>query len=756
MTASQESDAPEPSGASYERRSEASEGVPVQRVPIGKKFAVRLTIGVVAAALCLVAIPQAIWTARLEAPQYKGPRALHITAYGDRLVGDICELNDLNHYIGMKPLGEPEVPCGSVSLGRGKNIVGRIAPEMALWLPSAIVAAGAALVAMLTKRRWLRVLSLVFMWGLPVGVLFMTQVHLHIFGHDLDPAAAFHPKPFTPHVLGPSKIYQFDVDARLGAGMIMVIAAAALVTFGSWLVSKSYTWITGRAAVVLALVLVSVAGVAPSRSFAQGSSDPLGTAAGVRTSLGQTADGDAQRRGADLAARLATARDGDTVAIASGTYRGNFVVPAAVHLVGEGRPVLDGGGAGTVLTLTKTAKGASVKGLRLVGTGPGPTGTPTGLRVESDDAVVEDVEVADSYMGIQVVGANGVHVRGSSIEGFAQGGVEGELHATGGEADLTGIDRGGSGSTPQTMRGDAITLANTTGAVLEDNDIEHARDGVYMTFASDTVIRHNRVHNSRYAIHAMYADHLTSEDNYFAGNLAGSILMYGGPFELTRNTIIESKSPATGFGIVLKDGAGATITDNVIASNRVGIKVDNGGATGLSSAPASVRANTIGMNQVGIEVMSSARAVFSENSLVENTVQVVVDGKAPDVTWSLDGAGNYWSSYKGYDASGDGIGDVAYIQGGSIANILTKSPVMMSLASGPAFRILQAVEDRWAPEHPVARDDFPLMSRRSPAVDESLRPSSAPGWFGVSGLLLALGSGAALVLARRPRRTLDV
>ncbi len=187
-----------------------------------------------------MAIPLPLWSARLEAPQYQGLRVLRVTAYGDRLVGDICEINGLNHYIGMKPLGEPRVPCGSAELGRGENTVGRIAPEMILWLPAAVLSAVAVLVAAATSFRWLRRLSLVYVWGLPIGVLAMTQYRLYIYGHTLDRAAAFRPKPFTPLVLGPSKIYQFNVLALPGVALVLVVMAAALVTFGPTLVKKHF------------------------------------------------------------------------------------------------------------------------------------------------------------------------------------------------------------------------------------------------------------------------------------------------------------------------------------------------------------------------------------------------------------------------------------------------------------------------------------------------------------------------------------
>jgi copper chaperone NosL len=40
----------------------------------------------------------------LEAPQY--PNGLFLTAYVNHLTGDVREIDGLNHYIGMRPLGE--------------------------------------------------------------------------------------------------------------------------------------------------------------------------------------------------------------------------------------------------------------------------------------------------------------------------------------------------------------------------------------------------------------------------------------------------------------------------------------------------------------------------------------------------------------------------------------------------------------------------------------------------------------------------
>jgi nitrous oxidase accessory protein len=469
------------------------------------------------------------------------------------------------------------------------------------------------------------------------------------------------------------------------------------------------------------------------------------------TPFGGEDDAAAAQAGTELMARLAAAKSGDTLVLAAGRYLGNFVIERGISLIGEGRPILDGGGRGTVLTIDVAAHGATVRGLRLVASGDGPLDTPSGLRIFADDVTAQDIEIADVYMGIQVMGATGAHVIGNSIASFADGAVTNELHATGGEVDATGIAHTEHDSKSDRLRGDGITLGNTADAVVTGNTVTDVRDGIFLSFASDTELGGNRVTDSRYAVHGMYAERLLVNENYFDGNLAGAILMYGGPFEVRSNTILHSSSPATGFGLVLKDGSGATIVDNVIVFNRVGIKLDNGGATSSTSAPAVIRTNTIAMNQVGVQIMQASRGSFATTRFAENTVQVVTDGEVPNIEWSVAETGNFWSNYRGYDSDGDGVGDVDFVDGGSISSALTRSPVMISLAAGPGFRLLQAIQDRWASDDPVVRDRHPLVDMESPVVIRELRPERVSAWFGVFGGFMALFAAGALVWGRRRR-----
>ena len=84
------------------------------------------------------------------------------------------------------------------------------------------------------------------------------------------------------------------------------------------------------------------------------------------TPVGGEDDAAAAQAGSELMARLAAAKSGDTLVLTAGRYLGNFVIERGISLIGDGRPILDGGGRGTVLTIDVAAHGATVRGLRLV------------------------------------------------------------------------------------------------------------------------------------------------------------------------------------------------------------------------------------------------------------------------------------------------------------------------------------------------------------------------------------------------------
>lgn len=171
---------------------------------------VRVASGLSATALLLLAMRLPIWQAQFRAPQY--PEGLDVVAYGNKVEGDLEEIGELSHYVGMPAF----------------NFVGM--PEMKLWPLVIVIAIAAAVVAVVTRRRWLRRLACAGLWLIPVGALADVQYRLWQTGHGLDPTAAIRVSPFTPRVVGPTSLMNFTINGLPGMALVLIAVAAALVT----------------------------------------------------------------------------------------------------------------------------------------------------------------------------------------------------------------------------------------------------------------------------------------------------------------------------------------------------------------------------------------------------------------------------------------------------------------------------------------------------------------------------------------------
>ncbi len=159
--------------------------------------------------LLLVSIFLPYWSMTLHAPQY--PKGLHLHAYVNRVEGAVREIDGLNHYIGMKPLGE------AAKLEKALGIWSIIA--MVLFIE------GASFI----HSRWavLLVLPAVLF---PLGFLLDLHYWLAAFGQNLDPHAplSHSVKPFVPPVLGEGVIGQFKTTAEMAIGLWLAWTSAAL------------------------------------------------------------------------------------------------------------------------------------------------------------------------------------------------------------------------------------------------------------------------------------------------------------------------------------------------------------------------------------------------------------------------------------------------------------------------------------------------------------------------------------------------
>ena len=166
-----------------------------------------------AALLLLASLLLPYWVLRLDAPQF--PDGLNITAYVNRLAGDVVEIEGLNHYVGLGSFDD-----GAVF-------------ERSIAIAAIIMLAGLLLAALYVHSRWVLVLA---MPALLFPLIFMAdlQYWLWTYGHSLDSSAPLADAvgEFTPPIFGPATIAQFETLALPGLGFVLAVVASGLVAAG--------------------------------------------------------------------------------------------------------------------------------------------------------------------------------------------------------------------------------------------------------------------------------------------------------------------------------------------------------------------------------------------------------------------------------------------------------------------------------------------------------------------------------------------
>jgi hypothetical protein len=172
---------------------------------------------VLAAAALVASLFLPLWRISLVAPQYQEGLSLHIYTY--KLIAgnngqDLHEINNLNHYIGMKAIEQADFI------------------EMR-WVPFALgvfilLALRAAAIGIMRGVVDLLVLFLYFT-AFSLGSFYY---RLYTYGHELDPRAPMTIEPFTPVMIGEQQIANFvqasypDVGAiTLGLFPLLLMAA---------------------------------------------------------------------------------------------------------------------------------------------------------------------------------------------------------------------------------------------------------------------------------------------------------------------------------------------------------------------------------------------------------------------------------------------------------------------------------------------------------------------------------------------------
>jgi nitrous oxidase accessory protein len=427
----------------------------------------------------------------------------------------------------------------------------------------------------------------------------------------------------------------------------------------------------------------------------------------------------------DLQPLIDAAEPGSTVTLEPGLYRGNVVIDKPLTLIGRDWPVIDAAGTGNVIEVT--APDVTIEGVVLLSTGDSLDQENAGVSSNSAPRIVVRGNRFEDVLF-------GTFLRKSPDSVIADNDV--------GAKDL---DLG--------RRGDGIRIWESPRTLIEGNTVIGGRDSVFW-FSDGVIVRNNTVKDGRYGLHFMYSDGAVVEGNELVGNSVGSFLMYSAGLELRNNIMAENFGPS-GYGVGLKDMDGVHATGNRFIGNRVGMYLDN--TPWSYDKHQTVSGNLFAYNKIGVLFQPSVeRNHFTENAFIDNGEQVGItqSGTFEGNEWEAAGVGNYWSDFAGYDADGDGIGDVPYRLEELYSTLTDNHPDLVFFNETPAARAVDLAA-RMFPvlrPRPKVEDAHPLtVQPELPPIAGMGADSTSPSLLVVS-VLLVLGAVSIIAVPMRRQR----
>lgn len=157
---------------------------------------------------------------------------------------------------------------------------------------------------------------------------------------------------------------------------------------------------------------------------------PTNISAAAKNSPGNVFITGTEKRFDTLSEALHSAKDGDTLKLTGSTYKGNFVIDRNITIIGIGdndvMPVLDGGGRGTVVTIT--ADNVVIENLEIINSGGKSTLNTiwgnAGVLVDANHVTLRRLKIVSNDWGIVMRGGKGSLVEASLIEDNVRDGIK--------------------------------------------------------------------------------------------------------------------------------------------------------------------------------------------------------------------------------------------------------------------------------------------------------------------------------------------
>ncbi|WP_017221253.1 nitrous oxide reductase family maturation protein NosD [Moritella dasanensis] len=402
----------------------------------------------------------------------------------------------------------------------------------------------------------------------------------------------------------------------------------------------------------------------------------------------------------DLQASLNRVDDGDVVIIAAGEYIGNFIVNKRITVTGEVESVTGkiervSGETGAVINANGIGHGIelrnsniTIQNLTINNWGSDLTEQNSGIYTDkkSTNITVQGNTLTGDGFGIWVQRSQNVLIKNNQVTG---------------NAALRTSDRG-----------NGIQLSMVTKALVEGNTVSETRDGLYVISSQDNELRNNTLHDLRFGVHYMYSHNNKVVNNFSYNARVGYALMSSRKLIVSGNRSLNTED----YGFLLNFITFSEISNNHIKDvwtkpeNKV-LGRDGKGLFIYNSGYNTIKYNTVDTAEIGIHLTAGSENVkVHGNNFINNPIQVkYVSNKRQE--WSVDGIGNYWSNYLGWDLDGDGKGDTAFEPNDGIDKMVWEYPEAKVLLDSPAVLLLRWVQNQFPILKPGGvKDSNPLMT----------------------------------------------
>ena len=385
--------------------------------------------------------------------------------------------------------------------------------------------------------------------------------------------------------------------------------------------------------------------------------------------------------GESISAAIHAAVAGDTVKVERGYYVDHLVIDKPLRLQGLNRPTVSGDNQGDVIRIKSSD--VTIEGLIIRDSGADLTAQNAGIYVEpgSHQVVIRNNDLVYNLFGMWLEKANNLEVANNLVTG---------------KRDVASA-----------QRGNGIQLYNCYDAKVIGNNISFVRDGIYVDVSFRALFRGNKMHHARYGTHYMNSHDNIWENNETYNNRGGLALM-----EVRRQIVRNNRAwNNSDHGIMLRTIQDSVVENNVVAGNSKGFFI-------YDAEYNTLKGNLVIGNRIGVHLWAgSINNEVERNDFIQNRYPIRYVATR-DEEWGQR-EGNYWSNYIGWDADGDGIGDLPYRANDVVDRLTWKYPLAKLLLHSPAVQSLRL----------IARQ-FPLLRSTSVIDNHPRMQPFHPDWSG--------------------------